>query len=133
MTRLHHVQVSCPPGGEDAARAFWAGALGLVEVDKPEPLRARGGCWFRAELDGVVTAEVHVGVEADFRPARKAHPALVVDDLDAVAARLRGGGYEVDDSERETFPGYLRLHTFDGSGNRVEVLSARSRRCTMGR
>ncbi len=125
MIRLHHVQVSSPPGGEDEARAFWGDALGMSEVEKPEPLRARGGCWFRAEADGVVTAEVHVGVEADFRPARKAHPALVVDDLAAVADRLRAGGFEVDESERESFPGFLRLHTYDGAGNRVEVLGSR--------
>jgi catechol 2,3-dioxygenase-like lactoylglutathione lyase family enzyme len=123
---LHHVQVSCPAGGEGAARAFWVGALGLTEVEKPEPLRARGGCWFRSyDERGAVSAEIHVGVEADFHPALKAHPALVVDDLDAVAARLLGGGHPVDLTERDTFPGYLRLHTADPHGNRVEILQSR--------
>jgi catechol 2,3-dioxygenase-like lactoylglutathione lyase family enzyme len=121
--RLHHVQVACPPGGEDAARRFYADALGLTEVDKPADLVARGGCWFRAYDDsGSVAAELHVGVEDPFVPARKAHPAFVVDDLDAVASRLRAGGFEVDERQRTTFPGHLRLHAFDGHGNRVEVL-----------
>lgn len=117
MMRLHHVQVACPRGGEAAARRFWAAGLGMAEVAKPEPLAGRGGCWFRAG-----TAEVHVGVEEPFAPARKAHPALVVADLDAVAARLEGLGFEVDRSERHTFPGFERFHVFDGHGNRVEVL-----------
>jgi catechol 2,3-dioxygenase-like lactoylglutathione lyase family enzyme len=121
--RLDHVQVACPPGGEDAARRFYADALGLTEVDKPADLVARGGCWFRAYDDsGSVAAELHVGVEDPFVPARKAHPAFVVDDLDAVASRLRAGGFEVDEGQRTTFPGHLRLHAFDGHGNRVEVL-----------
>jgi len=121
--RLHHVQVACPPGGEGAARRFYADALGLTEVDKPADLVARGGCWFRAyDASGAVAAELHVGVEDPFAPARKAHPAFVVDDLALVATRLREGGFEVDESQRTTFPGHLRLHTFDGHGNRVEVL-----------
>ena len=125
--RLHHVQVACPPGGEDAARRFYADGLGLTEVDKPADLLARGGCWFRAYDDsGTVAAEIHVGVEDPFAPARKAHPALVVDHpdaLDAVAQRLRTLGFEVDESQRDSFPGHLRFHTFDGHGNRVEVLA----------
>jgi len=122
--RLHHVQVACPRGGEDVARRFYADGLGMTEVDKPADLVARGGCWFRAYDDaGAVTAELHVGVEKPFAPARKAHPALVVDDLDRVAARLRDLGFEVDESQRDTFPGHVRFHTFDGHGNRVEVLA----------
>ena len=123
--RLHHVQVACPPGGEDGARRFYAAGLGLVEVDKPAALVARGGCWFRSYDDsGAVAAELHVGVEDPFSPARKAHPAFVVDDLDEVAGRLRALGFEVDERERDTVPGHLRLHTFDAHGNRVEVLQA---------
>jgi catechol 2,3-dioxygenase-like lactoylglutathione lyase family enzyme len=129
--RLHHVQVACPPGGEDAARRFYADALGLVEVDKPAALAGRGGCWFRAcDGHGGVSAEIHVGVEEPFAPARKAHPALVLDDvtaLDDLAARLRAGGHPVDETERTTFPGHLRLHTADPHGNRVEVLAPVSR------
>ena len=71
---------------------------------------------------GAVAAELHVGVEDPFAPARKAHPAFVVDDLDDVARRLRTLGFEVDESQRESFPDHVRLHTFDGHGNRVEVL-----------
>ena len=125
--RLHHVQVSCPPGGEDAARSFYVAGLGLAEIEKPAVLQARGGCWFRAYDDQqAVTAEIHVGVEDPFTPARKAHPALVLDDsleLDRVAGRLRNGGFEVDDSQRHTFEGHLRFHVSDPHGNRVEVLA----------
>ena len=126
--RLHHVQVSCPPGGEDAARRFYADGLGMVEVAKPAALAGRGGCWFRAyDGHGHVTAEIHVGVEERFAPARRAHPALLLDDVDALdrlAARLRAAGHEVDTRERATFDAYLRFHTTDPHGNRVEVLAA---------
>lgn len=115
--RLHHVQVSCPAGGEEAARRFYGDVLGIPEVAKPPALAVRGGCWFRG--DGV---EIHVGVEADFIPARKAHPAFLVADIDKLAARVHDAGFPViwDDD----FPGYRRFHTADGNGNRVEVLMA---------
>lgn len=116
--RLHHVQVACPRGGEDGARLFYGDGLGMTEVDKPAELAGRGGCWFRAG-----TAEIHVGIEEPFAPARKAHPALVVDDLEAVAGRLVALGFDVDWSERHTFPGHERFHTADAHGNRVEVLA----------
>ena len=125
--RLHHVQVCCPRGGEDEARRFYGTGLGLTEVDKPVELAGRGGVWFRAhDGAGAVVAELHVGVEEPFRPARKAHPALVlgtVAELEEVAARLTSLGYEVDRSEWETFPGYYRVHSGDGHGNRVELLA----------
>lgn len=128
--RLHHVQVACPPGGEADARRFYGEGLGLTEVEKPEDLRARGGAWFRSyDGAGRVAAEIHVGVEDPFRPARKAHPALVLEDvaeLEALGARLTELGFEVDWSQRDNFPGYQRCHTFDGAGNRVEVLAAPS-------
>ena len=124
MIALHHVQVSCPRGGEDDARRFYADALGLSEVEKPEPLRGRGGAWFRAYDDqGAVVAELHVGVEDPFTSARKAHPAFVVDDLDLVVGRLEAGGHPVDRTEQATFPGYRRIHTADPAGNRVELVS----------
>jgi len=126
--RLHHVQVACPRGGEDVARRFYADGLEMAEVDKPEDLRARGGAWFRAYDESRATAaEIHVGVEDPFTPARKAHPAIVLADvaaLEATANRLAGLGFEVDWSQRHTFPGYQRFHTFDGHGNRVELLAA---------
>lgn len=122
--QLHHVQVACPPGGEDEARRFYADGLGLVEVEKPPALRGRGGAWFR-DADG--GAEIHVGVEDPFTPARKAHPALVLRDvaaLEALGDRIAGLGFTVDWSQRTTFPGHRRFHTFDAHGNRVEVLAA---------
>jgi catechol 2,3-dioxygenase-like lactoylglutathione lyase family enzyme len=126
MIALHHVQVACPPGGEDACRRFYADGLGLVEVDKPAELKGRGGVWLRAyDERGAVTAELHVGVEDPFVPAHKAHPAFVVDDLDSTAAALAGIGAEADQSERDTFAGFLRFHTRDPHGNRVEVLQSR--------
>jgi catechol 2,3-dioxygenase-like lactoylglutathione lyase family enzyme len=123
MIALHHVQVCCPRGGEDGARRFYAGALGMAEVGRPRALRARGGAWFRAyDARGAVAVEVHVGVEDAFIPAARAHPAFLVDDLRRVADSMRDCGFEVDDRERESFDGYLRFHTRDAAGNRVEVL-----------
>ena len=90
IVRLDHVQLAMPPGREAEAEAFYSGLLGLTRVPKPEPLAARGGCWFD---DGAVA--VHLGVEEDFRPARKAHPALVVRDLPALEAALRAAGVAV--------------------------------------
>ena len=122
--RLHHVQVACPPGGEDGARRFYGEGLQLTEVEKPADLAARGGCWFRAyDASGAVSAELHVGVEDPFAPARKAHPAFVVPDLDVVAERLRELGFEVDGRQRDSFAGHVRFHTYDAHGNRVEVLA----------
>lgn len=115
--RLHHVQVACPPGGEDAVRRFYRDALGIPEVEKPPVLAARGGCWFRGE--GV---EVHVGVEDPFVPARKAHPAFLVGDLDAVAERVAAAGFEV--AWDDDFPGHRRFYSYDGAGNRVELLAS---------
>ena len=114
------MQVSCPPGGEEAARGFWADGLGLAEVPKPEALAGRGGAWFRSP-DG---AEVHVGVEDPFVPARRAHPALLVGagELGPLATHLAALGYEVSHTERHSFGGYLRFHCRDPFGNRVEVL-----------
>ena len=119
--RLHHVQVAMPAGAEGDARRFYADALGMSEVEKPDELKRRGGAWFRKGV-----AEIHVGVEDPFAPARKAHPAFLLDDvaaLDALARRLVELGFEVDLSQRHTFPGHQRLHTFDAFGNRVELLA----------
>lgn len=115
MTSLHHVQVSCPVGGENAARRFYAGLLGLAEVRKPSQLAPRGGVWFRGE-----GYELHVGVETPFVPARKAHPAFVVEDLHTVARALAEAGYAV--TWDSSFESYLRFHTADPHGNRVELL-----------
>lgn len=125
MRVWHHVQLSCPPGGEDLARSFWGAALGFVEVPKPAQLAGRGGCWFRAFDGDRIAAEVHVGVEQPFVPAAKAHPALMVDgpSFEAMAARVAAGGFAINHAERESFPGHLRFHCLDGHGNRVEVLT----------
>jgi len=108
------VQVAAPPGCEAEARAFYGGLLGLEELPKPEPLAARGGCWFRAGAQ-----ELHVGVEDPFAPARRAHPGLVVDDLDALVERLARAGIEArwDD----TLPAVSRCHVADPFGNRLEL------------
>lgn len=117
MRVLHHVQVACPIGGEDAVGRFYGALLGLVEVDKPPELADRGGAWFRAE-----GYELHVGVETPFTPARKAHPAFEVDDIDDLSASLSAAGSYVEwDSD---FPRYRRFHTSDPHGNRVEILAA---------
>jgi catechol 2,3-dioxygenase-like lactoylglutathione lyase family enzyme len=111
---IHHVQVAAPAGSEPVLREFYGGVLGLTEVDKPAELAGRGGAWFRS---GPV--ELHLGVEEPYAPARKAHPALVVDDLDALAERLEAAGHPV---ERGTLPGFRRFHTSDPHGNRLEFL-----------
>ena len=103
---IHHVQLACPAGSEPALREFYGSVLGLDEVQKPPGLAARGGCWFRGH--GI---ELHLGVEEDFRPARKAHPGLLVSGLDAWAGRLRGAGFPVR-FDRE-FPG-IELHRVPG-------------------
>jgi catechol 2,3-dioxygenase-like lactoylglutathione lyase family enzyme len=113
--RLHHVQLAIPAAGEDACRDFWGGVLGLAELEKPPVLAARGGCWFAG--GGL---EVHLGVEADFVPARKAHPGILVRDLRALAARLEQAGATVTwDPE---FPGHDRFYSADPFGNRLEFL-----------
>lgn len=115
IVAVDHVQLAMPPGEEERARAFYDGLLGLAEEPKPANLAARGGCWF-----GSGSARVHLGVEADFRPARKAHPALRVDDLGELLARLRGAGVEVVDDE--PLEGYDRAYVHDPFGNRIELL-----------
>jgi catechol 2,3-dioxygenase-like lactoylglutathione lyase family enzyme len=113
--RFHHVLVAMPPGQEAAARAFYGDVLGMTEVAKPPILAERGGVWFRT--DGV---ELHVGVEEDFRAARKAHPALWVENLDALGRRLDQAGIP---HRRDTnFPGVRRFYADDPFGNRLEFL-----------
>ncbi len=118
--RLHHVQVSGPAGCEPAMRDFYVGALGLTEVPKPVALQARGGVWFRAEGPGA--AELHVGIEADFRPAQKAHPGIAVADVDALAERVAAAGAPVRWDGQ--IPGLRRFHTSDPVGNRLEFQQA---------
>jgi catechol 2,3-dioxygenase-like lactoylglutathione lyase family enzyme len=117
ITVIHHVQVSCPAGAEDRQRAFYTGVLGWPELPKPPLLAARGGCWFQVPDGG----ELHVGVEPDFRPAAKAHPAFVV-DVAAVAHALTAAGCPVRWADPAEIPGRRRFHTVDGVGNRLEFL-----------
>jgi catechol 2,3-dioxygenase-like lactoylglutathione lyase family enzyme len=114
ITGIDHVQVAAPKGCEAEARAFYGALLGLEEIPKPEPLASRGGCWFRAGAQ-----ELHVGVEEPFAPARKAHPGLVVDDLDALGARLAAEGIAV--TYDDALPGTKRFHVADPFGNRLEL------------
>lgn len=111
---LHHVQVSCPAGSEDALRTFYGGVLGMAEVPKPPALAARGGVWFRAGR-----CEIHCGVEPGFVPARKAHPGIAVRDVDEAARRVAAAGLPVRWDEQ--IPGLRRFHTDDPVGNRVEL------------
>ena len=112
---IDHVQLAMPKGREDEARRFYAGVLGLPEQPKPPNLAARGGCWFGT--DGIV---LHLGVEESFRPARKAHPALLVEDLPALVRQLDEAGVEV--VRDEPLPGYDRVYVADPFGNRIELL-----------
>ncbi|WP_422022865.1 VOC family protein [Pyruvatibacter mobilis] len=115
ITQLHHVQLAMPAGGEAAARVFYGQLLGLPEVPKPQELAKRGGCWFE---QGDI--RIHMGVEAEFRPAKKAHPAFQVSDIDAVRARMVAGGVEVKDDD--ALEGFRRFFVADPFGNRIEIL-----------
>jgi catechol 2,3-dioxygenase-like lactoylglutathione lyase family enzyme len=118
ITGLDHVQVAMPRGAEEAARAFYAGLLGMTEVPKPPVLAARGGCWFTSGA-----AVVHLGVEEPFSPARKAHPAFLAEDIGRLQAALTAAGYECVRTDGE-IPGVRRFHTHDPFGNRVEFQQA---------
>ena len=115
VSGIDHVQLAMPRGREDDARRFYADLLGLPEKPKPPNLAARGGCWFGAE--GV---QLHLGVEDGFRPAKKAHPALLVEDLPALVDRLDQAGVAVE--RDEPLPGYERVYVADPFGNRLELL-----------
>jgi catechol 2,3-dioxygenase-like lactoylglutathione lyase family enzyme len=120
-----HVLLSMPPGGEAAARAFYSGLLGLAEVPKPPPLDTHGGCWFLGHgiLPGVASGvSIHLGVEEPFVPARKAHIALLIDDLPALRSMLVDAGAEVRD---DTEIGVRRCYAFDPFGNRLELIDER--------
>lgn len=111
---IDHVQLAMPAGREDDARGFYAGLLEIPERPKPAALADRGGVWF--ENDAV---KIHLGVEADFRPAKKAHPALVVRGLGVMVARLRRAGVDVREDD---MPGHYRVYVVDPFGNRLELL-----------
>ncbi|HEY7197223.1 MAG TPA: VOC family protein [Gaiellaceae bacterium] len=114
---LDHVQIAAPSGCEDDARGFFGDLLGLRELPKPETLAARGGVWFACGRQ-----ELHVGVEEAFAPARKAHPAFAVGDLDALRERLARADVAVRDDE--SIPGLRRFYADDPFGNRLEFVEA---------
>ena len=118
IVAIEHVQLAMPPGMERTAREFYEGLLGIPEVPKPPELAKRGGAWFeRGAL------KIHLGVEADFRPAKKAHPALLVSDLGALIARLKA--HDVRVIEDDPLDGYLRVYVTDPFGNRIELMEPR--------
>jgi catechol 2,3-dioxygenase-like lactoylglutathione lyase family enzyme len=116
---IDHVQLAMPKGEEEAARRFYSGLLGMREVPKPPELAKRGGCWFESG-----TVQLHLGVEKDFRPAKKAHPALTCGAYEPLIAKLRSAGVEVN--EVDDIPGVRRSHVDDPFGNRLELIDSAS-------
>lgn len=115
---IDHVQLAMPRGGEEQARSFYRDVLGMKEIPKPEEMAKRGGCWFASG-----EAQVHLGVEEDFRPAKKAHPALVVEGLNEILAKCEAAKLTIKpDAEID---GRRRVHVFDPFGNRLELIEAR--------
>jgi catechol 2,3-dioxygenase-like lactoylglutathione lyase family enzyme len=113
---FHHMQLAMPAGEEDKATTFYEGILGIPRVDKPSHLAARGGCWFESG-----TVRIHLGVEPEFRPARKAHPALVVADIGVARADFEENGVAINFDE--PLPGFDRFYVDDPFGNHIEFLS----------
>lgn len=122
VVAIEHVQLAMPAGREAEARDFYARLLGIPEVPKPPDLAARGGAWFESG-----SVKIHLGVDADFRPARKAHPALLVRDLRRLVARLRDARVDVVD---EPLDGHARVYVADPFGNRLELMERTHRRLT---
>lgn len=119
LLHLDHVQLAMPAGREADAVAFYEGVLGLSQVPKPAHLAARGGCWFeQGDL------KVHLGVDVDFRPAVKAHPAFVVDEVRGLASAVAAAGFSVRDDE--PLDGYDRVYVSDPFGNRIELMQPSS-------
>jgi catechol 2,3-dioxygenase-like lactoylglutathione lyase family enzyme len=113
---IHHIQLAMPPGREAEAEAFYAGLLGVPRVRKLHNLERRGGCWFRSEA-----VEIHLGIDHQFVPAHKAHPAFLVDDLPGLRDRLTAAGVPV--LLDEPLPGYDRFYASDPFGNRIDIHS----------
>lgn len=112
---IHHVQLAMPAGKEVVAAEFYEGALGIPQVHKPPHLAVRGGCWFESPC-----VKIHLGVDPEFRPARKAHPGLLVSDLNALVERLLRAGWSVRDDE--PLHGFTRVYVDDPFGNRIELM-----------
>ncbi len=112
---IDHVQLAAPNGSEQKAREFFSDLLGMEEIEKPEELKKNGGVWFMCG-----DHQLHVGIEEPFEPARKAHPAFYVGNLEGLKAALRSRHIEVEDDDR--LPGYKRFYLEDPFGNRLEFL-----------
>jgi catechol 2,3-dioxygenase-like lactoylglutathione lyase family enzyme len=117
VTRIDHIQIAAPEGCEAAAREFYGTLLSMKEIEKPPLLRARGGCWFQCG-----DRQVHIGVERNFAPAKKAHPAFAVADLDELREALATRGVAVIDDD--TIPGTHRFYAEDPCGNRIEFVES---------
>ena len=115
ILRIDHVQLAMPPNSEDRARKFYVGVLGLTEVPKPRELAKRGGAWFETG-----NMKVHLGVEEDFRSAKKAHPALAVDGLEELIKACERAGHKTKPDA--AFDGFKRVHVEDPFGNRIELM-----------
>jgi len=113
---IDHVQLAMPAGEEEKARSFFVNLLGFTEIPKPPDLAKRGGAWFQSE-----NVQLHIGVDKDFHPARKAHPAFIVDDLETIMVKVQQAGYEWDESQ-PPLDGYKRAHVYDPFGNRIELM-----------
>ena len=113
---IDHVQIAMPVGEEEKARAFYINLLGFTETPKPPEFAKRGGAWFESG-----STQLHLGVEPEFQPARQAHPAFLVDDLNALLANIQNAGLAVDTSQ-PPLDGYKRAHVFDPFGNRIELM-----------
>lgn len=123
VVALDHIQIAMPKGREQEAREFYQDILGISEVSKPAELSGRGGVWFESGK-----LKIHLGVEDDFRPARKAHPGLLVRDLDELLAVLKHKGYAVTNDK--SLLGVTRAFTHDPFGNRIELIQCDSGRGT---
>jgi catechol 2,3-dioxygenase-like lactoylglutathione lyase family enzyme len=119
VTQIHHIQIAAPEGCESAARDFYGSILGMKEIEKPTKLRARGGCWFQCG-----SQQVHIGVERNFNPARKAHPAFAVFRLDELREILTGRGTTIVDDD--DLAGVRRFYAEDPWGNRLEFVEIRT-------
>lgn len=118
VPQLHHVMIAIPAASEPTARAFYVDILGLSEIEKPVALASRGGLWLSSG-----SLDVHLGIDQDFHPARKAHVALIFDDLDTLRDRLSQNGYVVGPVECE-LPGFQRCYVSDPFGNRIELMQS---------
>jgi len=117
INSLDHVQLAIPSGQEEKAREFFRDVLGMTEEEKPEPLASRGGCWFRS---GAVI--LHLGVEKDFIPQKKAHPAFCVADLDGLADCIQKKGFTI--TWDDALPDRRRFYSSDPFGNRIEFIQS---------